>query len=640
LFKKGDVEICDNYRGISLLSIPSKVLAKILYQRIETKVESQLHEAQCGFRKGRGCVDQIFNLKECISLARQKGKSLYMCFVDLRKAYDSVNRDLLWKAMREYGVSEKIIKIVNSLYENTRAKVRVKGKLSEFLSLKTGVKQGCVLSPLLFNIFIDWVVRKVMNNVGNTGIEIRYSKQRKWLHLKGKELTEKILVNMLMYADDMVIIDTELRNVERFMRELDRQLLDVGMMMNVKKTKMMCLNGEIKELIKIRGEKVEVENSFPYLGVSIKATQSSSCEEVAVRIAKATKVFRALYHPLWKRKQVSMETKVAIYRTAVVPVLLYGSETWVLSVKESSRLEVFNMRCVRVIAGVTKFDHKTNEELREKTGISTVEELVTQNRLRWLGHVARMSEDRLPPQILYGQLEGKNKMGRPVGRWRDMVQGDIRKRNIVSWYSHVQNRVEWRKIVKGEVNEQKGRRKLERKEEDSNRRMRRMTEALKCMKCGKEYRGGKRGGHYQRHIEVCDGRDKPRKKMRRERDEREMKEDEREMMRERRETNSRRAVASSSISSASAASSALSTSSASSPFAYPSSSSSSSSSSASSSSSSSSSSSPSSSASASASSLNSNNNSNMICQWCGKVYRTKKKWYIKHLAVCGTSRQE
>jgi len=272
-------------------------------------------------------------------------------------------------------------------------------------------------------------------------------------------------VNILMYADDMVIIDTELESVERFIKELDRQLLDVGMMMNVKKTKMMCLNGEIKELIEIRGEKVDVENSFPYLGVNIKASQSSSCEEVAVRISKATKVFRALYHPLWKRRQVSMETKVAIYQAAVLPVLLYGSETWVLSVKESSRLEVFNMRCVRVIAGVTKFDHKRNEELREKTGICTVEELVTRSRLRWLGHVARMTEDRLPPQLLYGQLEGRNKMGRPVGRWRDMVQADIRKRNIVGWYNIVQNRTEWRKVVKGEGSEQKkGRRKIERKE--------------------------------------------------------------------------------------------------------------------------------------------------------------------------------
>ena len=93
LFKKGEADVCDNYRGISLISIPSKVLAKILYRRIELVVEPQLHEAQCGFRRGRGCVDQIFNRKECISMARQKEQPLFMCFIDLRKAYDSMNRE-------------------------------------------------------------------------------------------------------------------------------------------------------------------------------------------------------------------------------------------------------------------------------------------------------------------------------------------------------------------------------------------------------------------------------------------------------------------------------------------------------------------------------------------------------------------
>ena len=97
LLKNGDVEVCDNYRGISLLSIPSKVLAKVLYRRIEEEVEPQLHEAQW-LSERKGCVDQIFNLRECMSASRQKGKPLYVCFIDLRKAYDSVNRELLWQA--------------------------------------------------------------------------------------------------------------------------------------------------------------------------------------------------------------------------------------------------------------------------------------------------------------------------------------------------------------------------------------------------------------------------------------------------------------------------------------------------------------------------------------------------------------
>jgi hypothetical protein len=187
------------------------------------------------------------------------------------------------------------------------------------------------------------------------------------------------------------------------------------------------------------------------LGVSIRTGQSSSCEEVALRISKAAKVFRALFHPLWKRKKVSVETKMAIYRAAVLPVLLYGSEVWVMSVREAERLESFQMRCLRVVLGITKFDHEKNEAVRGKTGQCEVAELVTRNRLRWLGHVARMEEGRLPVQLLYGSMEGKGRRGKPVGRWRDMIERDLKKRKIESWYNIVQDRAEWRRIVNGEV---------------------------------------------------------------------------------------------------------------------------------------------------------------------------------------------
>ena len=152
---------------------------------------------------------------------------------------------------------------------------------------------------------------------------------------------------------------------------------------------------------------------------------------MAIRIAKAVKLFRALYHPLWKRKQVSVETKIAIYRAAVLPVLLYGAEVWVLSVKESTRLEVFHRKCLRVMLGITKRDHWRNERVLEETGMCDVGELVTRSRLRWLGHVARMGADRLPPQVLYGSLDERGKIGRPVGRWKDMIEGDIRKRDVM-----------------------------------------------------------------------------------------------------------------------------------------------------------------------------------------------------------------
>ena len=272
--------------------------------------------------------------------------------------------------------------------------------------------------------------------------------------------------------------------------------------MNVKKTKMMVLNGEVKEPIMLRGEKIDVENSFPYLGVTIKPQQSSAGEEVAARIAKAIRLFKSLYHPLWKRKQVSVKTKMAIYRSAVLPVLLYGSETWVLSVKESERLEVFQMKCLRQILGITKFHHQRNEDIRARTEQCKVGELVTRSRLRWLGHVTRMKEGRLPPRLLFGRIEGVSRKGRPVLRWRDMIQSDLKKRKVKSWYNVVQDRAAWRRVVNGEKSASKirGVRKKEGEEKDDGVSSGRL--GLTCPKCGKEYQSDSRGW-FSKHVEEC-----------------------------------------------------------------------------------------------------------------------------------------
>ena len=114
----------------------------------------------------------------------------------------------------------------------------------------------------------------MLKEVGGTGIEIRFTRQRKWLSVKEKEMTEEERVGLLMYADDMAVLGEDSESLRRFMIELDKQLISVGMMMNVKKTKMMVMDGKVEEPLVIRGEKVDLEESFPYLGVTIRADES------------------------------------------------------------------------------------------------------------------------------------------------------------------------------------------------------------------------------------------------------------------------------------------------------------------------------------------------------------------------------
>ncbi len=116
--KKGDLQTCDNWCGITLLSIPSKVFCKVLLQRIETAINTKLREEQAGFRKGRGCIDQIFTLRNIIEQSIEWNHPVYINFIDFRKAFDSIHRETLWRILQSYGIPPKFISIIKKFYDN------------------------------------------------------------------------------------------------------------------------------------------------------------------------------------------------------------------------------------------------------------------------------------------------------------------------------------------------------------------------------------------------------------------------------------------------------------------------------------------------------------------------------------------
>lgn len=116
--KKGNLQSCDNWRGITLLSIPSKVFCRILLSRIESAVEQSLRQEQAGFRTGRGCTDQIFALKNIIEQCVEWNAPLHINFIDFRKAFDSLHRDTLWKIARTYGIPPKMVSLMGLFYRH------------------------------------------------------------------------------------------------------------------------------------------------------------------------------------------------------------------------------------------------------------------------------------------------------------------------------------------------------------------------------------------------------------------------------------------------------------------------------------------------------------------------------------------
>ena len=147
---------CGNYRGISLVAHAGKVLLKVVASRLSHYCEREgiLPEEQSGFRPHRSTLDMLFAIQRLHELARKKSTAVFACFVDLTKAYDSVDRDLLWDVLGRFGVPPKMLAVIRHFHEGMRARVRTDdGQYSEWFGVGQGLRQGCNLAPLLFNLF-------------------------------------------------------------------------------------------------------------------------------------------------------------------------------------------------------------------------------------------------------------------------------------------------------------------------------------------------------------------------------------------------------------------------------------------------------------------------------------------------------
>lgn len=122
-------------------------------------VDQQLRDQQAGFRKNRSCVDQIATLRIFIEQSLEWTSSLYVNFVDHEKAFDSVNRETLWKLLRHYGVPTKLVNLIKNSYAEMTCRVIHEGQITNQFGIKTRARQGCLLSPFLFLLAIDWVMR-------------------------------------------------------------------------------------------------------------------------------------------------------------------------------------------------------------------------------------------------------------------------------------------------------------------------------------------------------------------------------------------------------------------------------------------------------------------------------------------------
>ena len=419
--KKGNLQLCQNYRTISLISHSSKVMLKVILNRLKpNRLGSEPEEAP---------QNRSSTLESCVKSTSNISRICTMSSLISKKAFDRVWHADLWATMRKYNISANLVRTIEQLYDKATSAVQMNGSIGEWFRTTVGVRQGCLLSPTLFNIFLERIMSDALEEHDGK------------VSIGGRNITN------LRFADDIDALAEEEQELEALVESLDKTCTRYKMEISAEKTKLMTnsANG-IQREIKVKGQKLGTVTSFKYLGAVV--SDDGSKPEVLSRIAQATAALTKL-KPIWRDNNISLGSKVKLMRSIVISIFLYACESWTLTAELEKRMQAFEMRCYRRLLNISYKDHVTNEEVRRKiqAAIGEYDELLTlvkKRKLRWFGHVSRSSG--LAKTILQGTVKGKGKRDRQKKRWEDNIK-EWTGMDFVSSTRAAENRSRWKGLL-------------------------------------------------------------------------------------------------------------------------------------------------------------------------------------------------
>uniref|UniRef100_A0A803TKK2 ribonuclease H n=1 Tax=Anolis carolinensis TaxID=28377 RepID=A0A803TKK2_ANOCA len=310
IFKKGDKADPRNYRPISLIDITAKIYARYLLDKVEEWAENNriIKEEQAGFRQGYSTIDNAFILQHVIDKYSSLNRSLYVAFIDLSAAFDSISRGLLWRKFSMSNIDKRLLALLIALYADSSVKVRLgnSGAASNGIASTRGVRQGCLLAPFCFNFYINDIVE--------------YLKMKEY---HGPKIMDREL-NILIYADDIVLLSTTPVGLRRSLQKLSHYCAENALTINKEKSKIMVFGKKTKVYNwHLDGHKVEQVRISKYLGLHFAASGAWS-QHLKLSIAKADNAAQAIHKLCNHNYPGSLRPFLKVLKAKA----LYGAEIW------------------------------------------------------------------------------------------------------------------------------------------------------------------------------------------------------------------------------------------------------------------------------------------------------------------------
>ena len=416
IFKnKGDAQDCTNYRGIKLMSHTMKIWERVIEERL--RKEAVIGEQQYGFMPGKSTMDAIFALRMLAEKYREGQKELHCIFLDLEKAYDTVPREEVWYCLRQAGISEKYVNVIQDMYEGCETAVRCAVGVTDAFKVEVGLHQGSALSPFLFVMIMDRLTEEVR-------------KKPPWT---------------MLFADDVVLTSGCKRKGEQDLEQWRHALERRGLKISRTKSEYMCVNKERETSpLQLQGTEVPETKGFKYLGSTLEEDGGYELE-IKKRIQAGWFSWQRMRGILCDRK-APVKVKGKLHKMVVRPGMIYGLETVALTARQEAKMDVEEMKMLRRELGVTRKDRVRNVNIRGALEVGRFSLKVREARLRWYGHVLRREEEYVGRRMLEFELPGRRRRGRPRRRYLDVVKSDMEAVGVS--VQDAQDRTVWRRSIR------------------------------------------------------------------------------------------------------------------------------------------------------------------------------------------------